>query len=355
MAENQLRNGVLSRRTFIRGLGAAAALPALATELMACGGAGASPASVTSPASTTPVHMRVGIVSYNPLHTVLIVAHELDLMSKHNVSFDFTLSTNSPAMVAALVGGSVDVATASPESMFPIQAQNQDLQTIMAEDVGSGYSLIVRPEIGSISDLKGKTLGASAARNGPDTVAMRLMLRKHGLIDDQDYSIIVIGTVAERVSAMKAKQVVAVANLQPQVDQMIDAGFKVVDDALNYPELKNILSLVVAAKKTDYQAHRDDFVRFVKGYVDSARFVNDPANKDKVVAVLAKILKVDTRMATDAYDRFVGNHIYPSNPTVQKSPMDQVVANARTLGLPGVPSDVTKYYDNSLVQAALKS
>lgn len=64
------------------------------------------------------------------------------------------------------------------------------------------YSLMVRPEIRSLKDLKGKKLGVASLTAGEAFLSRRL-LKDAGVDADREMSIIVVGNTPERINALK--------------------------------------------------------------------------------------------------------------------------------------------------------
>ncbi len=324
----------------------------------------AKPAAAADPAAGAPgaaptgtallERFVYGMVSYNPLHTVVMVATEKRLMEQYGVDAEIILTGSSPAAVAALVGGSLDMVTATMDAGFTVQAQNPDVKALLGVAVGAPYALIVSPDIAAIANLRGQTLGATALKTGADSVSLRTMLGKHGLVDDRDYTIVVVGSVAERAAAMRAGAVAAVLNLEPQVSELKAQGFKVLDALKNYPELRNMYSVIAAGRQSAYQARADVFVKFMKAYIAGIRFVNDPANREEVIEILGKLLKMDREYAANAYSDFVLGNVFPGGLAIETEGLLYTVQNARALEVPGVPDNPQTAIDNSLADRATR-
>ena len=108
------------RRTFLK-----AALGGVASAglLAACTTPQTGQGQTSAPAATKAVNkVSYALASLNGLHFVATVASEKpDLPHKFGLEFDLLTTTNSPNAVNALVGGSVDVAGATPDSAWPAQ------------------------------------------------------------------------------------------------------------------------------------------------------------------------------------------------------------------------------------------
>lgn len=342
---------VLHRRTFLKGLGISLAIPSLALNAAACGSTGSSTSGKKGKSLDS---FTYGIVSYNPLHTVALVASELKLMEKHGIDLKMVLTQSTANGMSALAGGSLDGVAISPDAIFPLVNQGSDAKIILPLALGSPYSLVVRPDIHSYPDLKGKVAGCNGLTTGADTSATRLMMADNGLYSPKDFTVIVVGSVAARLAALKAGSVSVVAELQPETTQVVQAGFTVLDTWLRHPSLINTYPAVVAARPSNYAKRKDVFVRFIQAWIETTKFINNSKNKSAVVGMLSKRLKVDNAEASNTYDSFVPHHAFPDPPLIEAKSMAQVVANVKFLGEPMLNGSTQRSYDNSLVEAALK-
>lgn len=316
----------------------------------------ASPApAAKAPAAQGPLAKIIyAMVGYNPFHIGFVVGTEKpELMHKHGIEIEIIRTGSGPNSMQALLGGSVHIAGVSAEAIWPAQDREPDVKQIMAYIVGTPYALLVNPEIKKIAELKGKTLGATAIRGGADVTAMRVMLLENG-IKDGDFDVVVVGSIAERTAAMKAGTVMAVCSLEPQISQLKDAGFPELDDANNYPMLRNVQTGLLAAKKSWYEPRMDDMVRFMRGFLEITKWIYDPKNRDETITFIARTHQVETKYAANAFDRhFVKSQTAPLNLRIDLKMIEQVAVNQRRIGAPNIPTEFEKYIDNRMVERAL--
>jgi NitT/TauT family transport system substrate-binding protein len=356
------------RRMFLlRAAGAAGA--GLAVSLLnACGGtaAPAQPAQTSQPAAPGPTRAAPGaatsvskvtyaFATYAPFHYVAIVAQERpDLPRAFGIEFDPITTTNAPNAMNALVGGSVHVAAVTPDTAWPAQDKAPDVKQVLAVADGSPYVLVAQKDITRAADLRGKTLGSSAVRGGADTTALKVMLYENGVMDGE-YTIVQSGSIADRTAALKAGSIQAVAQLEPQATLLRDAGFAEIDNANNYPSLKNAQSIVLAANKSWYEGQADVAQRFVRAWDAITRWVYDPANHDDLLAMSKKTMNVGDKPAENAYNLHVQARVLSQNVRISEKLLQQFLENLKKAGVENIPPDPMKYVDNSLVEKALGS
>jgi NitT/TauT family transport system substrate-binding protein len=334
--------------------GACAPSPAAAPAAATAPPSQPAAAPTTAPAAGTSItKVSYAYASPNGFHFVATVGGEKpDLMHKFGLEFDLLTTTNSPNAVNALVGGSVNVAAATPDSAWPAQDKAPDMKQLWAVAEGTPYVLLAQPEIKKSSDLKGKTLGVSALVGGADTTALRIMLSEGGLTPT-DYTFVQAGAISDRTAAMKAKAIDALAQLEPQASLLRDSGFPEIDNGNNYPALKGVQSIVLMSKQSWYQANPDIAANFVRAWDAVTKWIYDPANKDEVLAISKKAMGGTDAGALGVYNLHVVTKSVSQNLRINEKFMQQFVDNLKKAGAENVPTDAMKYVDSSLVSKVL--
>jgi ABC-type nitrate/sulfonate/bicarbonate transport system substrate-binding protein len=328
------------------------ALPLLAACTQAASPA-PTPQSAAPAATKSLIKVSYAYASPNGFHYVATIGGEKpDLPRKFGIEFDLVTTTNSPNAVNALVGGSVNFAAATPDSAWPAQDKAADVKQVMPIADGTPYVLIAQPELKKASELKGKTLGASAIRGGADTTAMRIMLSENG-VGDTDYTIVQAGAISDRTSAMKAKSIDALAQLEPQASQLRDAGFPEIDNANNYAALKGVHTIVLLSKKDWYEANAETAANFIRAWDSITKWLYDPANKTELLAISKKAFSGSDAGIEATYNlHVISKGVSPSTRFNEKY-LQQFVANLKKVGTENLPSDAMKYVDAGLVTRAL--
>jgi NitT/TauT family transport system substrate-binding protein len=112
---------------------------------------------------------------------------------------------NDTLMLKALVAGELDTFEGSPISPLIAGAKGADVKILGCSWIKLTYSFFSRPDIGSLADLKGRTIGISAPGSLPDFVA-RTMLRRAG-VAPSDAKFVMAGSDPERIRAIVAKTI----------------------------------------------------------------------------------------------------------------------------------------------------
>jgi ABC-type nitrate/sulfonate/bicarbonate transport system substrate-binding protein len=195
------------------------------------------------------------------------------------------------------------------------------LRIIMALTVGQDFSLVVRPDIRRIEDLKGKTLATSGVGEFTD-VGARLLLKKYGLVPEVDVKLrTLFGNHPLRLSALQAGQIDGTVMTMPYNKMAVKMGFR------ELVHLREFIKTPQGGLVTTVQKIRtepDLVLRAVKAALLANRFLKEHKSEfmqlldkesgvhDPVVARLVheEILKLysDTGLISDeAMQEFIAN------------------------------------------------
>ena len=150
-------------------------------------------------AQSAPVKIRLSWVA--PVSNWGSIMLEKKDLAKH-LGKSYTLETirfaGTPPIVTALANGELEIANFT-FSTLPIAIQNAGISDLMviADEFQDGvegwysneFSVLADGPINKVTDLKGKVVATNAAGSAVD-VAMRAMLRKNGLEDKRDYTVV---------------------------------------------------------------------------------------------------------------------------------------------------------------------
>ncbi len=142
--------------------------------------------------------------------------------------------------------------------------------------------------IKKVEDLKGKVVATNAAGSAVD-VAMRAMLRKHGLEDKRDYTVVEapFPTMRAMLTEKKVDLVPAVLpfSLDPELRKVAHTLFTTAD-AVGVTQFS-----MWVARKPFIDKNRAALVDFMEDTLRIVRWYLDPANHKEVMEIAARITK----------------------------------------------------------------
>ena len=161
---------------------------------------------------------------------------------------------------------------------------------------GLTTAITARPEIKSIQELRGKTIGLNSIGGGLEST-MRLMLKHYGLDPDKDVKFLATGGVETRFAALKQGLTVATAGSTP-VDYLGKKfGYVVLArayDLFSYPNT----GLVASVKKI--KETPDQLKRVIRAGIKANRYLLQ--NRDGTIQVMMQWMRIDKDTATVTYD-----------------------------------------------------
>jgi ABC-type nitrate/sulfonate/bicarbonate transport system substrate-binding protein len=187
-------------------------------------------------------------------------------------------------IVAALDRNDIEAGKNATPYLIQAVLKGSDAVAVIAQTTNPIYSLIVRPEIKSFAELKGKTIGLSTAGDTITLSATRLLAAKG--IRPGDYTAKpVVGTPA-RFACLKSGDCAAVPMGQPEDLAAIRQGFPRL--AFTYEAGTDLIFNVDMVRRAWGIKNKDAVVRFVRAFSASYVFMNDPKNRDEVVRLIAE-------------------------------------------------------------------
>jgi len=185
-------------------------------------------------------------------------------------------------MVAALNKGTVDITRTATPYLIQDVLKGSDNAAILGETATPIYSLIVKPEIKSFADLKGKTVGLSLA---VDTISIstRKLMGMNG-IKEGDFKVKeLVGTPA-RADCLRKGECDAVPLGQPEDFVLMKQGYHRL--GVSTDAMTNFQFIVSAVRRSWGEKNKDALVRYVRALASSYRFMREPANRDEVIRIV---------------------------------------------------------------------
>jgi ABC-type nitrate/sulfonate/bicarbonate transport system substrate-binding protein len=309
-------------------------------------------------ARAEPVKIRMSWVA--PVANWASIILEKKDLAKH-MGKSYTLETirfrGTPPMITAIANNELEVSNLA-YSTLAIAINNASLDDIMViadefQDGVPGYfseQYYVRKDSGinKVEDLKGKVVGTNAAGSAVD-IASRAMLRKHGLEDKRDYTIVEGPLPAMPAMLLEKKADLIPAVLPFALNPKLRAGAKVL---FEQREALGVTQMIVwTARKSFIDKHRAAMVDFMEDMLIITRWYLDPKNHAEVAKIASKITKAPPERFGWLFtknDTYRNPDLIPNLEALQRN-----VDTVMDLGFVKTRVDISKHADLSLVKEAL--
>ena len=233
------------------------------------------------------------IKSVSALH--FNIAQRKGLFIREGINIEMiSIEGGAANMMMALDRGAVDITRTA--SFFLIQAalKGSEGVAVAGETATPIYSLIVKPEIKTFADLKGKVVGLTNAVS-TISVSMRKLLGLNGL-GNSDYRVIEFVGTPERSECLRKGECDAVPLGQPEDFTLLKQGYRRL--GISNDAVPNFQFIVSAVRRSWGEANKDALVRYIRGLAAAFRFMRDPANREDVVKII-----LDTTGSSDEIAR----------------------------------------------------
>jgi len=237
--------------------------------------------------------MRIGVVTWGGnlggqwYNAGFLANEESRFLKEYGLSVEFVLNDDPEMSLKAWEAGEIDVHWWTVDVFNTVAAElgSYSPKCFMQTDWSrGGDAVVVVRGIKSINDLRGRTI--AVAYKTPSHSFLFWLLESGGMTPD-DVKIIQVASAIDAAAAFKAGQVDAAVVWSPDDQGCIDSvkGSRILT---NTKEAKFIIADILFAKEEYIEAHRDELVNLVEGWLLGAATVNSsPAAKKEGVRILA--------------------------------------------------------------------
>ncbi|MEU4640285.1 ABC transporter substrate-binding protein [Micromonospora sp. NPDC023814] len=226
-----------------------------------------------------PVTLRLGYFP-NITHAPAVVGVEKGIFAE-KLGTGVTLETKTfnagPAAIEAIFSGALDAAYIGPNPTVNAFSKSKgEAVRVVSGAASGGVALVVKPEITSVEQLRGKKIATPQLGNTQD-VAIRHWLKEKGLTTTKEGGgdvKIIPQENAQTVETFGSGAIDGAWVPEPFVSRLVNAGGKVlVDERDLWPDGKFVITNLIVSTKF-LKAHPDVVKKLVEGQVAANEFVN---------------------------------------------------------------------------------
>ena len=231
-----------------------------------------------------------------------LVAVQKGFFAKDRLDVEFHLARLAPEHNRGMAEGRWPMSLSSSDTMLARTTQDGvDFVLFMQAEEGLDVALIVRPEIKSLSELRGKLFAADPVDSNYDLIRNKIM-RDHG-IAESEYRIEVIGNSSVRAAAFEAGKVDAAMLQRPFSERVVANGGVVLAKGSDY--VSNWPITCGWALRSWVGANRPTVVRLVRAMASAADWLLNPENREETIQLLMKEEKLSRARAESNYSYVV--------------------------------------------------
>ncbi len=218
------------------------------------------------------------------------MAKDQGIYKKYGVDPQVTLVSDGTKCVAALISGAADVCAWSGFNQLTPAIEKGATIKILAGSLNLASLCMYsgKPEIKSVKDLAGKTIGIGSP--GSVLQQMTVLLLKKSGVDQSAITFRNVGSNADIFRAVAAKTVDAGLSDVDVFDQQAKFGVHDLPDGLLWQQIPEYTNQGTYASDKAIAAKRDLIVRVLAAWAAAYRFVQSPDSKAAFVAARATVV-----------------------------------------------------------------
>lgn len=251
--------------------------------------------------------------------------------------------TKSDTDRAALASGDVDYTLRGGSTVLSA-ARGLPVRMLFVGTMKPFWALVVRPEVNSVKELKGKVMGV-AGLAGAHHLTTKAILKQHGLDPDKDVVLKVV-SVGARIPALLSGAMDAGLIDYSEAFRARKSGFKIL---LNAADHYSALSSAIGANLKKLREQPEQVKRFLKASVLAHKFMRE--RREASLTILMNWIKADRETAEGIYQLSIENFTRDGmvDETALKAVIDQQLAESKVATVP-----LSQVADFSLLQQVLK-
>ena len=244
------------------------------------------------------------------------------------VKLDIIFTRSSAQVMQQLAAGALDMGDTSAFDPVRGVAGGAAVAILTIEARPAPFSLLAKPDIKSIKELKGKTISV-----GQTTDIARIyfdrMLEANGL-HDSDVDALPTDSTAARLAALESKAVDASILSAPASFKAASDGFVTLGLAADY--VKDFPFGTIDMSRDWARSNASLAKRFMAAYLKSIAWFYDDKNRDHAIAIMAAASKTSTDDNTQSYDYYRKIGFFEKSGTVSTAALKSLVAVLQQTG-----------------------
>lgn len=231
--------------------------------------------------SQTGTKLNVVYPAITGVMTGLWVAAESRAFQKYGLDVTLLYIASAPQVVRVMLAGESQITVSGGAPVVNANLSGADFVFVGGIVNVPAFYVMTTPEIRSLDDLRGKTVGVTRFGSSSD-FAMRYVLQKHGLRPEKDVTLLQLGGMIELATAL-SKRLIAAATLSSPAD--LRARKSGAQELVNMAKTGvSFPQSAIVTTRSYVQAHPDDVLNFLRGYSEGMqRMISDKSLAKRVI------------------------------------------------------------------------
>ena len=215
----------------------------------------------------------------------VFVAEEQGIFERNGLNIEFLRLGSVDKATTAVREGTADLAITPPEGAVADHVAGGSLRIVASNSERLPMSMVARPGIDSLADLRGKRIGTSSLTEGT-AIYTRLMLAQAGLHQD-DYEFVLAGVHTTRWSALQNDEIDAAPQPAPWNFLAEQEGYGLLGEVSD--SIPEIIFAAIIGQESWLRVNRDVVGRVIGSLAEAHELVNNPANDAKTLPIYQRL------------------------------------------------------------------
>lgn len=301
---------------------------ALSVSLAGCAGPSTSSSSTSESSGKTSVPAVTVTVSGAQWRE--LVAQELGFFDDHGLDVEYTFARSNTA-TDALISGSADIGLADATLSVNAIQQGAPLEIVGQGVDRQPYYLVTSPDITSVEDLRGKTIGVENDVS-VYTEMVKELLQDNGVDPSEVNFVFGLASSTDRATALQGGAVNAVLLVPPATATLEAQGYNLVASALDVIPLMTQSATVANSEWAE--ANPDVVSSYLAALTDAVAWLKDETNRERAVEILATATESSPADADVAYDEYISERqVFDDDPCVNLDAVQELLDRSHALDL----------------------
>src|ERR1051325_7725016 len=231
--------------------------------------------------------IRMGLSSVSALHSAAWVAADKGFFRKQGLDAEIIVVGGAGTTGAsALLAHDIKLVSAAGDAIINANLRGGDTAMIDSVINEGMQRLVVRPEIKTPAELKGKRIAVTRVGAVSHTVLL-MILRRWGMTE-KDVQVVQLNSSPYMVASLEKGGVEGAVLTSPSIFVAEDKGFRTLVDLGDLDIY--YLQTMMATTRANIKNNRDRVVRFLRAYVEGIAYVKQ--NRKETVEIVKKKLRI---------------------------------------------------------------
>lgn len=248
----------------------------------------------SSPAAPTPTKVTIHIPSKSLSIMPYYFGKDKGFFAAEQIEPQLVMMA-PPVAIAALVAGELDFSSTTGAATSAIM-RGLPIRRVFYVQQDPVHALLAQPEIKSIEELIGKTVGVTALT---DAVGMstNVILRAHG-IEAGKVTLLAMQVTDNAIKSLTSRRIAATLLAPPYVEELQAKGYVKLAEARTYAPLSfiGLVTAIDTMKKSPQKVYG-----MIAALHRTMTYIINPTNRNEVVQYVSSYHKIDLALAEKAF------------------------------------------------------